>query len=79
MCTMKRFRDFLDLATRIRRSKVDGGTNGQSTKIKTLFNLRKQGLFVHRWQGQGFVVIELDHKGDAMRVTARNRAQDTKR
>src|SRR5690606_23978120 len=62
--------DFLNLTVGLFGTEVDGCTDGDGAEIPGLFYLSKKNLVIFARIGDEVVVIDLDDKGNLMRVFA---------
>ncbi len=75
MSALKGDGNFFQLATRLFRTEIDGGTDRNRTEIKGLVDAGVQRLIVLRGIAEGFVMVQFDHKGNAVRITTRDGCQ----
>ena len=67
--------DLLYLAARLFGTEIDRGADRHRAHIERLLDAGIERLIVLRRVAQGFVMIQLHHKGNAMRITTRHRRQ----
>ena len=79
MRVLKGFGDFDNLSIRIFRAEVDRRADRRCAEIPCLFDRSKHNLLGLIWKSQQLVVIDLDEKGNLVRVLSRNRSKDSKR
>ena len=70
--------DFYDLAVGVIRAKVDRGSNGRRAHVRGCLHFAEQDFLKGVRVGEEFVVVDLNDKGNLVRVFARDGTQNAK-
>ena len=79
VCVFKRSGHFNDLSVRIFRAEVDGSPDGCSPHVEGPFYATEENLLVVVGVCEQFIVVDLDHKGNFVGVTAGDGSEHTER